>query len=65
MENQIVGLAKICKLYGSIEVSDVSGKKVVWVWDYANERPRLEDEMTREEKLASEKAKWLNRRRFG
>lgn len=52
------GLAKICKLYGSMKfVAD--GKEVIWVWDYANDKARLETEMTAEEKKASEKAKWM------
>lgn len=53
------GLAKICKLYGSMQVSDANGKKVTWLWDYANNKPRLKDEMTPEEIQQSEKAKWL------
>ena len=52
------GLAQICKMYGSIEVSDASGKKVTWVWDYKNNKPRLKSEMTKEEISESEKAKW-------
>lgn len=53
------GLAKICRMYGSIGISDTKGKNVVWVWDYANEKPRLESEMSDDEKKQSEKAKWL------
>lgn len=52
------GLARICKLYGSIEVSD-KNVNVVWLWDYANDKPRLKSEMTKEEIAASEKAKWM------
>lgn len=54
------GLAKICKLYGSMEVIGQDGNKVKWLWDYANDKPRLESEMTEEEIKASEKAKWMN-----
>ena len=54
------GLAKLCKLYGSINVTDADGKTITWVWDYANDKPRLKSEMTKEELMASEKAKWLN-----
>ena len=54
------GLAKICKLYGSMEVSDNNGKKVTWLWDYVNDKPRLKTEMTKEEIMASEKAKWMD-----
>lgn len=52
------GLAKICKIYGSIDVKDHYGNKVIWLYDYANDRPRLKSEMTKEEIAASEKAKW-------
>lgn len=51
------GLARICKMYGLMEVSDASGKKVTWLWDYANDKPRLKSEMSKEEIAASEKAK--------
>jgi major membrane immunogen (membrane-anchored lipoprotein) len=54
------GLAKICKLYGSIQVTGNDGKKALWVYDYANDRPRLKSEMTKEELAASEKAKWVS-----
>lgn len=53
------GLAKLCKAFGKIE-SYVEGKKVTWLWDYANDKPRLESEMTKEEKRASDKAKWTS-----
>ena len=56
----MAGLARICKMYGSIEVSDANGKKVTWIWDYANDKQRLKTEMTKEEIMASEKAKWMN-----
>ena len=36
------GLARICKMYGSMEASDANGKKVIWLWDYVNDKPRLE-----------------------
>lgn len=55
----MAGLAKLCKLYGSMEVVGSDGKKVIWVWDYANDKPRLKTEMTKEEVMASEKAKWM------
>lgn len=56
----MAGLARICKMYGSIKVSGEDGKTVTWLWDYANDKPRLETEMTKEEIEASEKAKWMN-----
>jgi len=52
------GLARICKMYGSMEVSDANGKKVTWLWDYKNDKPRLKSEMTKEDIAESEKAKW-------
>jgi hypothetical protein len=52
------GLANICKMYGSMEMSDANGNKVTWLWDYANDKPRLKSEMTKDEIAASEKAKW-------
>jgi hypothetical protein len=48
------GLQKICKLYGGITVKS-KDKTVKWLWDYVNDKPRLETEMTKEEILASEK----------
>lgn len=51
------GLAKICKMYGSVRIKGNGGKEVVWVYDYANDKPRLKKEMTKEEFAASEKAK--------
>jgi len=54
----MAGLARICKMYGSMEVSDASGKKVTWLWDYVNDKPRLKSEMSKEEIKASERAKW-------
>lgn len=52
------GLARLCKMYGSLEVS-ADGKKVIWLWDYANDKPRLKTKMTKEEIMVSEKAKWM------
>lgn len=55
----MAGLARICKIYGSMKMSDANGKKVTWLWDYVNDKPRLKTEMTKEEIMASEKAKWM------
>lgn len=55
----MAGLARMCKMYGSIEVTDANGKKVTWLWDYVNDKPILKTEMTKEEIMASEKAKWM------
>jgi len=52
------GLARLCKMYGSMQVSE-NGKKVTWLWDYVNDKPRLKTEMSKDEIMASEKAKWL------
>lgn len=54
------GLARVCKMYGAMEVKGADGKKVTWLWDYVNDKPRLKSEMTKEEIVASEKAKWLS-----
>lgn len=37
---------------------DAKGNSVTWLWDYAQDRPRLQSEMTKEDIAASEKAKW-------
>ena len=52
------GLQRICRWYGSMVVKDNNGKSVRWLWDYVNDKARLESEMTKEEIAASEKAKW-------
>ena len=52
------GLARICKMYGQMTITDECGKKVIWVWDYANDKPRLKHEMTKEELAISERAKY-------
>lgn len=52
------GLARICKMYGSIKVIDKNGKEVVWLWDYANDKPRLKSDMPKKE-IADLKAKKL------
>lgn len=55
----MAGLAKICKMYGSVKVTGADGKEVIWLWDYAQDKPRLKSEMTAEEIKESEIAKWL------
>ena len=49
------GLAKICKAYGSMKVGDV-----VWLYDYANDKPVREEEMPKgsDRWKDSERAKW-------
>ena len=51
------GLARICKMYGRMTVKE-NGKKVTWIYDYKNDKPRLESEMTKDEIKDSEKAKY-------
>jgi hypothetical protein len=46
------GLRHICKQYGSIVINGVE-----WVWDYANDRPRVKAKMTTEEMNASKQAR--------
>ena len=53
----MTGLQKILKVFGEMEFSS-DGKKVVWVWDYANDKPRIKSEMTKDEITASDKAKY-------
>lgn len=53
----MAGLARVLKICGRAGVSS-NGKTVWWRYDYANDKPRLESEMTKEEIAASEKAKW-------
>lgn len=57
----MAGLAKICKIYGLMTVTGTDGKRVVWVWDYANDKARLKSEMTKEEIMASERAKYMGK----
>ena len=52
------GLQKILKSHGEMHITDAAGKKTVWLWDYANNKPRIKSEMTGEEIAASERAKW-------
>jgi hypothetical protein len=52
------GLQRVLKLYGSMIVEGDDGKKAVWVWDYKNNKARLKSEMTKEEILESDKAKY-------
>ncbi len=54
------GLQRILRMYGR---SVVNG--TVWVWDYANEKPMLEEHMTKAMTKASDKAKGaLMRKQF-
>lgn len=52
------GLSRICKMYGGVTVTDSEGNKVEWVYDYKNDKPRLKKEMTKQEIMESEKAKY-------
>ena len=52
------GLSRLCRMYGRMKFKDKDGKEVMWLWDYKNEKPRLESEMTKEEIGESEKVKW-------
>jgi major membrane immunogen (membrane-anchored lipoprotein) len=53
----MTGLQKILKAYGDVKVTS-GGKTVVWTWDYAKDEPRIKSEMSKEEIMASEKAKF-------
>jgi len=52
------GLARICKMYGSLKATDNNGKTVEWYYDYVQDKPRIRSEMTHEEWCASEKKRW-------
>ena len=52
------GMQRILKMYGTLTAQDQHGKKVIWLWDYANNKARLKTEMTKEEIAASERAKY-------
>ena len=54
----MAGLGRILKMYGKMNVTDKNGNKVVWVWDYAENKARLETEMTKEQWANSERAKY-------
>lgn len=47
------GLRRLCQQYGSIKIQGVR-----WVWDFVSDEPVKESEMTKERKMASEKARW-------
>lgn len=51
----MTGLQRICKLYGRMKCGDV-----LWLWDYVQNKARPASEMTKAEKMASEKARWVN-----
>lgn len=46
-------------MYGSIQVTGEDGNKVLWLWDYANDKSKLKTDISKEEIAASEKAKWM------
>jgi len=47
------GLRHICKQHGAVVINGVE-----WVWDYANDRPRVKSEMSKEEIKASKQARY-------
>lgn len=57
------GFQRILKIYGEMKTTDNKGNSVTHVWDYANDKPRIKGEMTKEEIAASEKAKWMQLRK--
>lgn len=52
------GLQRVLKAFGRMQIKGANNKTVWWVWDYANDKPVKESEMTTEQKAASEKAKY-------
>ena len=49
----MAGLARLCKLYGKLQVNDT-----MWVYDYYNDKPVLEKNFSKEDRKKSEKAKF-------
>lgn len=57
------GFQRILKIYGEMEATDSKGNSVTHVWDYANDKPRIKSEMSKEEIAESEKVKWMQLRK--
>jgi hypothetical protein len=55
----MTGLQRICKLYWKVNFIGSDGNKIVWLWDYVKDEARLETEMSKEDIMSSEKAKWM------
>lgn len=55
----LTGLQKLCKMYGKVKFDGVT-----WVWDYHNDEPKLESEMSKEDLALSEKAKWSRLKKY-
>lgn len=53
------GLLKVLKIYGQMTVTRADGKKTVWVYDNANDKAIVKEDMTPEQLKESEKAKYL------
>jgi hypothetical protein len=53
----MAGLQRILKQTGKVKVVGFKGASVTWVWDYQQDKPRIESEMSKEEKELSDKAK--------
>ena len=53
------GLQRLLKVYGELKTTDSKGHSFTYVWDYANEKPRIKGEMTKEELAESEKTKFM------
>ena len=52
------GLARICKIYGGMNIKDSDGKSIEWIYDYIQDKPRLKSEMSKDEISESEKKRW-------
>ncbi len=59
------GLARICKHYGRMKATGPDGKSVMWVYDYAADKPVLESEMPEgsERWKQSERTRWNSLRK--
>ena len=51
------GLRNICKLYGGLKVTE-NGITEVWIYDYIQDKPRLQSEMTKHELEDNERFKY-------
>lgn len=58
------GLVRVLRLHGAMTAIDKNGRKVEWLWDYANEVPVTKEDMPKgsERRAASERARWAAER---
>lgn len=54
----MTGTLKEFRMQGRMTSTDKDGKKTIWVWDFHENKARIEGEMTKEQFVKSEKAKY-------